>query len=137
MKDRIKDKIQELEEFLEEIEPVLPSTLEDYKNDFKTKAIGERYFEKIVEVIVDIAFLIIKEKNLRSPEEDKESFDILVNSKIISKELCEKLKDAKGMRNVIAHEYGKINDELVFYSLTEELIKDSQEFIKQINKVIR
>ncbi len=135
MRSRINDKIIELEKFIEELESSLPESLEEYKNDFRIIAIGKRYFEKIVEAIVDLAFLIIKERNLKTPEEDKGAFDILVEAGIISKELAEKLKDAKGMRNVIAHEYGKIDDELVFSSLSEELINDAQEFIKQISKI--
>src|SRR3989339_782925 len=81
--------------------------------------------------------LYIKEKNLKQPEYEKQVFDILFNNKIISQELSLKLQDAKGMRNIIAHEYGKVDDELIFHSLTEELIIDSYEFIKQIEKVIK
>jgi len=135
MKNRINDKVIELEKFIEELESSLPESLEEYKNDFKIIAIGERYFEKIIEAIIDVTFLIIKERNFATPEEDKEALDILVREGIISKELAEKLKDAKGMRNIIAHEYGEIDDELVFSSLKDELIIDAQEFIKQINNI--
>ena len=93
------------------------------------QAIGERLFEKIIESVVDLAFFVIKEKNLKIPEEDKQAFDIIQENKIITKQLSEKLKEAKGMRNIIAHEYGKIEDRLVFNSLTEEIIKDVAEFI--------
>jgi uncharacterized protein YutE (UPF0331/DUF86 family) len=86
---------------------------------------------------VDLAFFIIKEKNLKQPEEDKQAFGILAKKKIISDSLAEKLKDAKGMRNILAHEYGRIDDELVFHSLVEELIPDVQEFIKLIDKIIK
>ncbi|HIG94990.1 MAG: hypothetical protein QT05_C0013G0011 [archaeon GW2011_AR13] len=135
--NRINEKIIEVEQFLEELESCLPDDFIEYKQDFKIRAIGERYFEKIIEAIIDIAFLIIKEKNLKQPEYEKQVFDILFNNKIISQELSLKLQDAKGMRNIIAHEYGKVDDELIFHSLTEELIIDSYEFIKQIEKVIK
>ncbi|MBW2995234.1 DUF86 domain-containing protein, partial [Candidatus Woesearchaeota archaeon] len=87
---------------------------------------------KIIEAVVDLAFLIIKDKGLKIPEEDKEAFDILSSENVISKELAEKLKDAKGMRNIIAHEYGKIDDEIVFHSITEELEKDITDFISYV-----
>ena len=135
--NRINEKIIEVEQFLEELESCLPDDFIEYKQDFKIRAIGERYFEKIIEAIINIAFLIIKEKNLKQPEYEKQVFDILFNNKIISQELSLKLQDAKGMRNIIAHEYGKVDDELIFHSLTEELIIDSYEFIKQIEKVIK
>ena len=134
MKERIKDKIEEIEEFASELDEITPKNFEDYVEDNKTKAACERYFEKIIEAIVDLAFLIIKEKGLRTPEEDKEAFDILAEEKIISKQLSEKLKDAKGMRNLIAHEYGKTDDEIVFNSITEEIQKDVGNFINELKR---
>ena len=133
--DRVKDKIVEIESFLDELNSCLPSDFEQYKIDFKLRAIGERYFEKIIEAVVDLAFFVIKEKNLKQPEEDKQSFDILAEEKIISNSLADRLKDAKGMRNILAHEYGRIDNELVFHSLAEELIPDVQEFIKLIENL--
>ncbi|MGD9275908.1 MAG: DUF86 domain-containing protein [Candidatus Pacearchaeota archaeon] len=133
--DRIKDKIIEIEKFIEELEPVLPSDFEDYRNDYKIKAIGERYFEKIIEAVVDVAFFIIKEKKLKQPEYEKQVFEILANERIISKELSERLQEAKGMRNIISHQYGKLDDAQVFHSLSEELIPDILEFIKLINEL--
>ena len=132
--NRKKDKIQEIKKFLDELGSVLPSSFEEYEGDFKIRAICERYFEKIIEAVVDLSFIVIKEMGLRIPEEDKEAFDILAKEKIISEELSEKLKDAKVMRNIISHEYGKIDDEMIFESVTEELKKDISEFIKVIEK---
>jgi uncharacterized protein YutE (UPF0331/DUF86 family) len=51
--------------------------------------------------------------------------------KIISKELSIKLKNAKGMRNIVAHKYGTVDDRIVFEAITEELLKDANEFIKK------
>ncbi|MBU4493531.1 MAG: DUF86 domain-containing protein [Nanoarchaeota archaeon] len=129
---RINDKIREIEDYLSELEGIMPKNFHEYKTDLKTKAACERYFEKIIEAVIDLAFLIIKDKGYKIPEEDKEAFDILANEKIIPQELSIKLKEAKGMRNIIAHEYGKIDDELIFHSITQELESDVSELIKSI-----
>ena len=134
---RIKDKIQEIKEYLEELESILPNDSNEYSKDYKTKAACERYFEKIIEAVVDLSFLIIKEKGLKIPEDDKKSFEILCKEKIISEKLANNLKDAKGMRNIIAHDYGSVDDEIVFKSITTELIKDSKEFLEGIKKSIK
>ena len=70
------------------------------------------------------------------PEEDKETFDILAKGEIISNELAIKLKDAKGMRNILSHQYGKVDDKIVFESLKEQLIRNIEEFIQQIKKFL-
>ena len=41
------------------------------------------------------------------------------------------------MRNIIAHEYGKIDDNLVFEAITQELILDIEEFLESVNKVTK
>jgi uncharacterized protein YutE (UPF0331/DUF86 family) len=129
---RKEEKIIEIEKYLGELETLFPIELENYNSDFKIRAICERYFEKIVESAIDLAILIIKEKNLRKPKIEKESFDILVEAKIISQELCEKLKDAKGMRNVIAHEYGEIENELIVEGVQEHLFKTINSFLEAV-----
>lgn len=99
---------------MNELSGIGPGNFEEYREDYKTKAACERYFERIIEGVVDLAFLVIKEQNLKIPEDDKSAFDVLKNESIISEDLCNKLKDAKGMRNILAHEYGSVDDELVF-----------------------
>ncbi len=127
---RINDKIREIENYLSELEEIMPKSFHEYKTELKTKAACERYFEKIIEAVIDLAFLIIKDKGYKIPEEDKEAFDILAQEKIISQELAIRFKEAKGMRNIIAHQYGKTDDELIFHSITQELESDVNELIK-------
>ncbi len=129
---RINDKIQEIEKYLSELESILPPTFRNYHTNFEKRAECERYFEKIIEAAVDLAFLVIKEKGLKIPESDKGAFEILARGKIISDKLSTKLKAAKGMRNIIAHEYGKVDDEIVFRSITDELLQDIKELIEHI-----
>ena len=107
--------------------------MEIIQNLFQESAI----FREIIEAVVDLAFLIIKEKGYKIPEEDKEAFDILLEKDIISHELSEKIKSAKGMRNIIAHEYGRIDDNLVFHSITDELEQDVEEFLKSIKEKLK
>ena len=129
---RLVDKIKEIEQYLLELEQIIPTNFEEYEGDFKTKAACERFFEKIIEAAVDLAFILIKEKGLRVPEDDKAAFDILAGNQTISSELAQKLKDAKGMRNIIAHEYGKVDDVIVFESITAELIHDVRKLLEGI-----
>ena len=131
---RIKDKINEINSYIEELKSIAPSTLEEYKSSILKKAACERYVEKIVESITDLAFLVIKTGNLRIPEDDVDAFKILLENNIIESDLAVKLKNAKGMRNIISHQYGKIADEVVYESIANELIEDSEKFIKEIEK---
>lgn len=136
MDKRVAEKIEDIERYLDELESWIPDSFENYKRDLKTKSACERHFEKIAEATVDLTFLIINTKGLKIPEDEDSSFFILAGNNIISKELAGKLKDAKGMRNFIAYEYGKIDDGLVFNSLSNELIADVREFVKSVKNIL-
>ncbi len=69
---------------------------------------------------------------MQTPESEIEAFDILAKENVIPRDLAERLQDAKRMRNIIAHEYGEIDDKTVFYALEEELEQDSKAFIKAV-----
>lgn len=129
---RIDDKINEINQFLEELQGLIPSSFEEYKSSIEKKAACERYVEKIVEAATDLAFLVIKSKKFRIPEDDFDAFNILLENKIINNDLTSKLKNAKGMRNIISHQYGKIDDEIVFEAISEALEKDVKEFIGRV-----
>jgi len=135
MSERVKDKIIEIEKYLEELYQIVPSDFEMYKDDFKIKAACERYFEKIIESVIDLGFILVKEKNFKIPEDEESIFEVLFKEKIISEELSRKLKDAKGMRNFIIHQYEKINDELVFEVLAENLEKDIKDFVGFVGRL--
>ena len=134
---RIEDKINEINGFLEELKGIIPSNFEEYKSSIEKKAACERYVEKIVEAVTDLAFLIIKNRKLKIPEDDIDAFNILLENKIIDENLASKLKNAKGMRNVISHQYGKIDDKIVFEAITEDIDKDVEKFVEQIEKTIK
>ena len=132
---RIKDKINEIEEFLDQLKSIIPENLDEYQADITKKAACERYVEKIIEAVTDLSFLIIKKKDLKIPQDDIDAFNILLNNKIIDNDLAKRLKEAKGMRNIIVHQYGEIDDKIVFNSVTNELEKDVKVFISQIKKI--
>jgi len=129
---RITDKINEIDKFLSELNQIVPSSLEEYKSSIEKKAACERFVEKIVEAITDLAFLIIKNKKFRLPDDDTDAFNILLENNIIDDILATKLKNAKGMKNIIYHQYGKVDDEIVFEAITEDLSSDVRNFIEKI-----
>ena len=132
---RIKDKIIQMNEFLAELKEIAPTNIDEYKSSLEKKAACERYVEKIVEAATDLAFLIVKIKKFRLPEDDADAFNILSENNAINTSLAARLKAAKGMKNVIAHQYGKINDEIVFEAVSESLEKDMREFIDAVKDI--
>ena len=136
MKKRISDKIKEVKIYLNQLMSIKPSSLNKYITDFKTKAACERYFERITESLSDITVLLIKEMKLSFPDEGNDCFEILIKEKIVDFDLAKKLKEMRGMRNIIAHQYGSIDDELVYSAINKELYRDVNTFIKLVEKLL-
>jgi len=132
MENRRGDKIAEIEEYLDELREFLPSSFDEYMGSVLKRAACERYFEKIVEAVVDLAFLIIRESEFKTPDSTRESFAILTEKGLISKELSLDLGKAKGMRNWLAHRYGKIDDRKVFDAIKDKLFDDVEKFLEAV-----
>lgn len=115
------------------LESFFPENFEEYEINFEKKAACERYFEKIVESLIYLAHLVSKNERFNLLEKNK-VFDLLSEKQIITKNLSNKLKNAKGMRNIISHKYGDIDDKIVFETMKEEFISDSKEFINKIKE---
>lgn len=133
---RINDKIIDIETYMSELSDIVPKSYKNYEKDLIIKAACERYFEKLIEAIVDLAFLFIKEKSFGIPDDDESAFDMLSQKNIISQKLADRFKDAKRMRNFIIHQYEKIDDLRVYTAISQELEQDTKEFIKMIKSAL-
>jgi uncharacterized protein YutE (UPF0331/DUF86 family) len=80
--------------------------------------------------------LIIIDLELKRPEDNYEAVSILLENKIISKNLAQKLTKMLGLRNILVHEYGKIDRREIFKILKEQL-SDLEEFKKQIIRFLK
>ena len=134
---KLSDKIDEIQKYLGELEEAVPDTFAGYESNKIVRAACERYFEKVIEAVTDLAFMVIALKKFRIPDDDIDSFKILEENGLIDNGLYSRLKDAKGMRNFIAHQYGQINNKMVYKSITEELEKDVREFMDIVKKLIK
>lgn len=94
----------------------------------------ERYLYLMVQATIDLADALVAYKQFRKPTSMSESFDILNEEGIIPKELTEKMVKMTGFRNIIAHDYEKINYDIV-YDVLHNGVKDIKDFIKIVEKI--
>lgn len=87
--------------------------------------------ERAVQAAIDLAAHVVRKKSLSVPKESRDLFDALLEAKIISAPLCVKMRHMVGFRNLLVHEYQKINIKIV-----ENIIKcnlsDFREFVEAI-----
>ncbi|MBN1165777.1 MAG: DUF86 domain-containing protein [Methanospirillaceae archaeon] len=71
--------------------------------------------------IFDICAIINRDLHLGIPHNDDDIIHNLVTEKIISQSMGELVRNMKGMRNILIHRYGTINDLMVYEVLATQL----------------
>ena len=70
--------------------------------------------EYVLQSIFDICAIINRYLRLGIPPNDDDIILNLVNTGIVTTYMGELLRDMKGMRNILVHQYGRINDVIIF-----------------------
>ncbi len=82
---------------------------------------GERYLHLAAECALDLGGHIVADQQLGSPGSYREVFTILGESGIFSPELTQKMESFAGLRNVLAHDYLRIDHGMTYDIITREL----------------
>ncbi len=125
----IENKISDARKYLKILERYKKYSKEKIMGDVDIKGALERYLYLAAQSTIDLADAIIAYKKFRKPTTLSDSFYILNEEKIINNELTEKMIKMTGFRNTITHDYGKLNYDIVYNTLINNL-SDIDEFLK-------
>ena len=125
----IDDCVRRLFEILQE-----NPTLETYRNSWKDKDSAERNLQKTIEALIDIGKMLVSEKQLREPANNREVFLILEENNLFPPEFMALIDRMIGMRNIIVHSYDRIDDAVVYEVLKTNLddIRMLRSYLKKI-----
>jgi len=132
-KELLLSKIDSLARSIKRIEEKIPKNVEKLKNNYDLQDIIALNLQRAVQISVDIATHVIANSNERVPSTMGECFEYLENLDIINSSLAKNLKGAVGFRNISVHEYQKIDWEIVYTIITENL-DDFRKYSKNIVK---
>jgi uncharacterized protein YutE (UPF0331/DUF86 family) len=110
----IAKKLESLIHCLKRIEEKRPRNLSDLQKDFDIQDIISINLERAIQLCVDIAAVIISERNLKTSNTMAGSFLVLEDNGILPEQLSLNLQKAVGFRNVSVHEYASIDWNIVF-----------------------
>jgi uncharacterized protein YutE (UPF0331/DUF86 family) len=105
------------------------------KDDFMRGAL-ERYMQLSAEISMDVGEIIISEEELEAPFFHREIFEILGKEEILSKELASTFSEIAKFRNVLVHDYMKIDFDKM-YSYLQNDLGDFEKFIKAIARYLK
>lgn len=128
----VKNRIERIEEDLLHLKDFVSLSFDDIAKNYNTHRTVERIIEIVVNHAIDINQHIIAEQGKGNlPFDFKESFLLLEDLGIYPKEFAEKISKSAGLRNILVHEYTKL-DEKKFYSSIKDCYKDYVRYCRYI-----
>ena len=130
-----KQKLDSLSRCLQRLQDKTPSSVEMLEKDVDLQDIVTLNLERVVQISVDIATHLISEKGWTPiPATMAAAFDVLLQQKLITPELKDRLKKSVGFRNIAVHEYDKVNWAIV-YRILKDHLKDFREFGRIVDSI--
>jgi uncharacterized protein YutE (UPF0331/DUF86 family) len=114
-------RLQKLDDYQRSLKQFQNIPLDEYLRDDNVQAIVERKLQLSIQVCLDIANYLIAHLGLRPPDDLSGVFDVLGQEGIISHELAKKMTGMASFRNILVHDYLKINPRIVHSHLTTRL----------------
>ena len=120
-RDLLRRKLAELAEYISQVSEYRDLTVERYRAEWKTQRIVERTLQMAIETRLDIASHVLADRELGAPSTYGETFEILMEAGLMSRGLGRVMVEMTGFRNVIVHEYARIDADTVVRILREHL----------------
>jgi uncharacterized protein YutE (UPF0331/DUF86 family) len=129
----IETKISSIQKYLNLLERYKNLSQSEIEQNPDLKGAVERYLYLAVQATLDLGEAIIAFREFRRPGTYTDIFYILHEEKLITADLSEKLVNMTKFRNVIAHDYEKVDFKIVYDALKNRLT-DIEEFITSVRE---
>lgn len=113
----------------------MPGRFEDYLRPPIRRAC-ERLLQISVEATVDACALLVAGLRLGLPAEEDDLFSKLAEAGVLTADMAERLRQMKGLRNILVHEYARVDDRIVFEVLRSGL-GDLERFLAEVATHLR
>jgi len=88
-------------------------TAEALANDAALQAAVERWLQIAIEACIDSAYHVIADRGLIPPDSARQAFESLASEGILTKDLAARLGRAAGLRNILVHDYTRVDRALL------------------------
>jgi len=137
-RDRILAKLDELDGYGRELRQIVPQTFEEYLQKVEKRRATERLLQISVECILDVCHLFVSGLRLGLPAQEDDLVGRMDAAGLISPDLAGLLRRMRRFRNILVHEYGEVDDHIVFETARErlaDLVRFRGEILKALETV--
>lgn len=129
-------RLQYLKDYLKILKLFQKFSLQEIADDPFKKGALLHYLQVSAEICIDIGHMIIVAENFEYPPNSAEVFIILGKEKILPKNFSETFSACARFRNLLVHEYVKIDMKKVYFYLQNRL-GDFEIFAKSVGKYLK
>jgi len=131
--DIIASRLKLLAEYVDELQDYREraTSFRVYRNNKMLRRAVERALQVAAEVCLDIGRRLIALEGFRYPESNRDVFQVLGEEGVVPQELLFALLDMARFRNLIVHDYAKIDDAKV-YGILKKRLSDLDEYARAI-----
>jgi uncharacterized protein YutE (UPF0331/DUF86 family) len=120
-RDVVAARLEKLRGYIQTLKSVQKTDLEKFKKDPFIHGAAERYLHLSIECLLDIGNHVIADHGYRKPEAYSEILKILAEEDVISEKLFRELEGMASFRNVLVHDYLKLDLDMVYQVIKEKL----------------
>jgi len=133
--ERIRQKIGRINEHLTMIRSIKDDCRARFATDPVYRGALLHYLYLLSDSCIVLAELVIKHRGLRIPQSYAESFDILGDCHILDADFAYRFASIAGFRNFLAHDYEKIDQEVICGQVMNNL-DDVDQYLLQIRSTL-
>lgn len=130
-KEVIESKLIFLKEYLVDLKEYESISLAGYRTNKKDQRFVERTLHLACECCLDISAHIVSRMGFREARDNKDLFHILFENHVISEPVCTVMVKMAKFRNIVVHDYARIDPEIVVAILKNDLV-DFKRFAREI-----
>lgn len=135
-RDRVLARLDDLDRYVTELRQIAPASLDEYRQSVEKRRASERLLQIAVESVLDVCGLLVVGLRLGLPGEEDDLFEKLEGADVISRASGQRLRRMRAFRNILVHEYTRIDDAIAFEVIAARL-DDFDEFRQEIVQFLR
>jgi uncharacterized protein YutE (UPF0331/DUF86 family) len=129
-------KTDKIKEYLGYLKATRRYSLNEFKSTPQIFGSSERFLHLAIECAIDIGNHLIADLRFRKPESNREVFEILHENGILDAGLRDSLVKMAQFRNILVHDYLKLDREIVF-NIIQRNLTDLERFVKAVFDAVK
>ena len=132
----IQHKLEELDQYLQQLQRLQRYTYNDLISDLEKCWAVEHGLQLVAQIVIDVGNALLADRGENQIETYADVIDRLGETEILPPDFAQSIRGMAGFRNVLVHQYSKVDLHIVYYTLQNRL-GDFADFIRYVQDYLK